>query len=407
MNTTNHRKPKPTFSLNKDQHAPPRSPFWFASFRDEHGRRVRRSTAMTDETKAKEIATAWAKLAAEGRQNRLSESRCREVISQMHASLIGEPLHFRTCRAYLEEWLEGVKTSVDEGTWRCYRTSITGFLEHLGTKAEQQLQDITPTDILQWRNKLRAKGLSAPTVNGHLKVLRIPFNRAHDLGYIPINVCGTKAVPPIRDDAEDVEKDVFTPKQIGELIEAAPSEDWRGLILCGYFTGLRLRDCSELQWGNVDMGEQIIKVKPHKTRRHGTTVTIPIHPRFMLWLRKQTRGIARAPVFPTLSGMDSGGKSGLSAGFTRIMDKAKIKGRLIRERNGVGRSRSSLSFHSLRHSFNSGLANQGVDAELRQALCGHSSPDQNETYTHREIEVMRQAIKKLPSEFPCRKARMR
>jgi hypothetical protein len=53
---------------------------------------------------------------------------------------------------------------------------------------------------------------------------------------------------------------------------------------------------------------------------------------------KQTRAIARAPVFPTLSGMDSGGKSGLSAGFTRIMDKAKIKGRLIRERNGVGRS---------------------------------------------------------------------
>jgi integrase len=123
----------------------------------------------------------------------------------------------------------------------------------------------------------------------------------------------------------------------------------------------------------------------------------------MAWLRKQTRGIARAPVFPTLAGMDSGGKSGLSAGFKRIMGRAKIKGRLLREANGAGRSRSSLSFHSLRHSFNSGLANQGVDAELRQALCGHSSPDQNETYTHREIEVMRQAILKLPGELPRRK----
>jgi len=88
------------------------------------------------------------------------------------------------------------------------------------------------------------------------------------------------------------------------------------------------------------------------------------------------------------------------------MDKAKIKGRLIRERNGVGRSRSSLSFHSLRHSFNSGLANQGVDAELRQALCGHSNPDQNEEYTHRDVEVLRKAVLRLPG-IPQRKARVR
>src|SRR5207302_3558037 len=113
MNTTNHRKPKPTFSLNKDQHMPPRSPFWFASFRDQHGRRVRRSTGTTDETKAKEIAMKWAQLAAAGRENRLSESQCREVIAGMYESLTGEALHFRTARSYLEEWLEGVKSSVD------------------------------------------------------------------------------------------------------------------------------------------------------------------------------------------------------------------------------------------------------------------------------------------------------
>jgi integrase len=201
---------------------------------------------------------------------------------------------------------------------------------------------------------------------------------------------------------EDVEKDVFTPEQIAALIKAAPSEDSRGMILLAYYTGLRLRDCSELLWSNVDLDKQIIKIKPHKTRRHGTTVIIPIHPQFMAWLRKQTRGIARAAVFPTLVGMDSGGKSGLSATFKRIMARAKIKGRLIREANGAGRSRSSLSFHSLRHSFNSGLANQGVDVELRQALTGHSSPDQNETYTHRDIEVMRAAVLKLPP-IPHRK----
>jgi integrase len=392
-----HNANDATWSLNRDVHEPPRSPYWYACFRDDRNLRVRRSTKTTNKTLAQEMAAEWAQLAKAGRDKRLTESQCRKVIAEMYERTFGEPLHFRSCRTYLAEWLEGVKSSVDESTWRCYKTSISGFLEHLGAKAEQQLQDIPPTVILQWRNKLRDSGLSAPTVNGHLKVLRIPFKRAHDLGYIPVNVCGTKAVPPIRDDVEDVEKEVFTPAQIGELIEASPSEDWRGMILLAYFTGLRLHDCSELRWSNVDLDKQIIKIKPHKTRRHGTTVMVPVHPRFMAWLRKQTRGIGKAAIFPTLAGIKSGGKSGLSAAFKRIMERAKIKGRLLREANGAGRSRSSLSFHSLRHSFNSALANAGVDVEMRQALTGHSSPDQNETYTHRDVEVKRKAIALLPA----------
>src|SRR5438045_120755 len=77
----------------------------------------------------------------------------------------------------------------------------------------------------------------------------------------------------------------------------------------------------------------------------------PIHPRFAVWLEKQTRGIGKAPVFPTLAGKAGGGKSGLSMAFKRIMEHAEIKGRLLREANGEGRSQSSLSFHSLRHGF--------------------------------------------------------
>ena len=89
-------------------------------------------------------------------------------------------------------------------------------------------------------------------------------------------------------------------------------------------------------------------------------VTVPIHPQFATWLEKQTRGIGKAPVFPTLAGKAGGGKSGLSMAFRRIMEHADIKGRLLREANGEGRSQSSLSFHSLRSRFTSAMANAGV-----------------------------------------------
>jgi integrase len=77
--------------------------------------------------------------------------------------------------------------------------------------------------------------------------------------------------------------------------------------------------------------------------------------------------------------------------FKRIMERARIKGRLLRDATGAGRSQSSLSFHSLRHSFNAALANAGVGVELRQELVGHSSLEMNKLYTHPDIEVKRKA----------------
>jgi integrase len=387
-------------SITKDAHDPPKSPYWIACFNgignDGRVQRFKITTKTTDKKLAQELANLFEAAVKHAGRGQLTASHARKVIQQMYELAMGESLPFDTTRDYLEKWLEGIKDTVDENTLRCYQTSVTGFLEHLGAKAKQELKDITPTDILSWRNALKAKGLSAPTVNGHLRYLRIPFNRAHDLGYIPVNVCGTKAVPPIKDDTDDIEKDTFSVGQVAALIKAAPSADWAGLITCGAYTGLRLRDCSDLEWGNVDLDKQVIKVKPHKTRRHGTVVTVPIHPSFMAWLRKQTRGIGKAPVFPTLFGTDTGGTRGLSATFKRIMARAKVKGRLLRKASGEGRSRSSLSFHSLRHSFVSGLANVGVDAQLRQALAGHSSTDQSEHYTHRALETLRAAVLKLP-----------
>jgi len=221
----------------------------------------------------------------------------------------------------------------------------------------------------------------------------MPFKAAHDAGYIDINPNTKNTVRPLRDEARNVSKDVFTPEQVAALIEAAPGEDWKGAILCGYYTGLRLRDIADLEWGAINEQSQTITVTTRKTRKD---VTVPIHPQFASWLKKQTRGIGKAPVFPTLAGKAGSGKSGLSMQFKRIMERAQIKGRLLREAMGAGRSQSSLSFHSLRHSFNAALANAGVDVEMRQELVGHSSLEMNRLYTHPDIEVKRQAVALLP-----------
>ena len=85
--------------------------------------------------------------------------------------------------------------------------------------------------------------------------------------------------------------------------------------------------------------------------------------------------------------------------FRGIMERAGIAGRILRQReeNSAGRTQSSLSFHSLRHSFNSALANAGVAQELRQKLTGHASAAMNAKYTHHELDALRAAVAVLPS----------
>lgn len=379
-------------SILKDSRG--RSKYWIASFTDSDGRRLKRSTKTTDSELAKRVAAEWEAAGKAGRAGRLVESQCRKVITEIYEQATGKPLHFRTARSWLTGWIEGKKVSISPHTKLKYEQIVREFIEHLGKKADAQLNQIVDDDLISFRNSLTRSGHSPATVNGALKVLRSPFHLAHQKGYRADDPC--VGVGLVDDDA-DIEKDVFTPEQIRALIAEAQG-DWKGAILCGYYTGLRLKDVTELRWESVDAGLTKLELIPRKTRRkkRNRKVVLPIHPELAAWLKKQTRGIGKATVFPALAGKSGGGKSGLSSMFKRIMERAGIQGRILRERNGEGRSQSSLSYHSLRHSFNSALANADVSQEIRMQLTGHATIEMNRLYTHRDLEPLRKAIAKLP-----------
>jgi len=90
--------------------------------------------------------------------------------------------------------------------------------------------------------------------------------------------------------------------------------------------------------------------------------------------------------------------------FKRLMESAGIDHGLARKKDGkFGRNVSRLSFHSLRHSFNSAMANANVPLEIRPKLTGHASKDMNKHYTHLELETVRRAVEsisRLPGKAP-------
>ena len=369
-----------------------KSPFWVCCYANADGQRCKKSTKQDDRAKAWEVCLAIERAERFAKAGTLTEQTVKKILSETLERTTGEPLNSFAVCDWLNEWIAGKAGVSTERTLLKYRQIVDEFTAHLGKRASLNLSAISARDVRSFRDSLAKAGHSPVTANGAVKVLAVPFNAAWKLGHISMNPCA--AVESLRDDA-DTEKDVFTPEQVRLLIDAA-TDDWRGVILAAYFTGLRLRDVVDLKWDAFDFETGLLRVKTSKT---GKVVVLPLHDDLFEWMKKQTRGIGKAGIFPSLTGKTGGGKSGLSMAFRRIMDKAGIKGRILRTRteNGAGRMQSSLSFHSLRHSFNSAMANAGVSQEIRQKLTGHASAEMNAKYTHHEIEPLRAAIKSIPS----------
>jgi integrase len=186
------------------------------------------------------------------------------------------------------------------------------------------------------------------------------------------------------------ERGTFTPTEVSKLVRAA-NGDWVGAILLGYYTGARLSDVANMRWDTVDWRNKVIQFTPSKTKK---PVKIPLHRDLERELLKSA-GIGKTAMFPSLAGKGTGGKHGLSGRFAAIMEKARIEGK--RTQASGGRTLSSLSFHSLRHSFNSAMANAGISQEVRQKLTGHTSAETNKLYTHHELEQLRSAVSVIPS----------
>ena len=367
-----------------------RSPNLHAAFTGPDGRRVMRSTGTADRGAALRLALKWEDASKAARAKTFTAAQAHKILRECVALSTGEPLQTFTCRQWLQEWLAG-KTGATAGqTAIKYKGAVKGFVSDLGDRADVVLGGISPQDIRQWRDQRRKAGLSVTTCNQSVKLLKSAFGRAVTLGYLSVNPCA--ALEPLRD-SEDATRDVFSRDQVATLVKTAEG-DWRGLILFGFFTGLRLSDAANLTWDSIDLDKGWLRLR---TKKAGVYVTIPLHADLLGWLALQTRGIGKTPLFPSLYGTGGAGKSGLSSQFKRIMEKAKIGGRALRATTGKGRKQSSLSFHSLRHSFVSALANAGIAPDLRQKLAGHTDSKSHARYSHHEIDAMRSAIKTVPS----------
>ena len=85
------------------------------------------------------------------------------------------------------------------------------------------------------------------TANLAHKIVASALGAAVRMGYIATNPA--LAVDHLSTHEAKAQKETFTPEEIATLLEAAPSDDWRGVILLAAFAGLRLGDALRSEMG--------------------------------------------------------------------------------------------------------------------------------------------------------------
>lgn len=371
-------------SVTKD----PRCPrFWIACYTSREGRQVKRSTKTSDKRQALQIAVELERVERQMRDSSVTTTQFQKILSDVSEKVNGDSLKAPTVNEYFADWLKGVTVRNTPKTLERYEITARQFLEHLGPKAKLPITSVTPKHIEEFLTSRLKDGMAPKTVIVDLKSLNTAFRRAEAYGIILKNPVA--AVRPPK--AQSSERDIFTHDEVKMLLDAAPSLEWQTLILFGYFVGARLSDCVHMKWDNVNPEKKVIIYEQKKT---GKKVIVPMHYHIIEHLNYLAEFGASGFLCPTLATKTPGGKHGLSESFKRIIKRAGLDPGIVPGK-GV-RKFTKRTFHSLRHSFNSALANAGVTEEIRMKLTGHSSKAMNERYTHLSVGPLKSAMDTFP-----------
>ena len=366
----------------------PSSKFWNACYRDRSGGLKRPSTKQTDKAAALRMAMEWERVERMAKEGNAGTFQFQAVVNEVAKEVNGESLPSPSIQAYLHDFLDRVRRNNSAGTLERYSNPVKLFLAQLGKAASQPVRNVSPVMIERFLNLRMDSGCAPRTAIIDVKTLSVAFKRAENLGYLSRNPVPSVTMPKVT----GTEREIFTMEEVEQLVTASPNLDWQTLILLGFYLGARLGDCVSMTWDNVDEAKGLIIFLQKKT---GKPVVVPLHARLIKHLHHVSATNADGPLCPTLHGRTPGGKHGLSEGFKRVVKRAGLDLMVVK---GKGtRNFAKRTFHSLRHSFSSALANAGVSEEIRMKLTGHLTSDIHRKYTHMSTAPLKDAIDAIGS----------
>ena len=251
-----------------------------------------------------------------------------------------------------------------------------------------RLKQITPFHVEMFKQKRLADGLKKSSINREIGLLKSMLNRAVKWKQIQASAIRDAELFKLDDEPSDR---VLSHAEEAQLMAACEESELRyraphlsAIISVALHTGLRRGEILRLRWADINFQKNVLIVQKSKTKAgKGRNVNLnSMLRKKLLALFEQEHGewVFPSPKRFQIQGQPESHISDVKNAFRRAVSLAGIR---------------PITFHQLRHTFCSRLADAGVPMPVIQDLAGHASITMTRRYTHPADERKQQAVEAL------------
>ena len=276
-----------------------------------------------------------------------------------------------------ERWIAGFlhysrsECHLAENTVAAYQRDLNRFRGWLGAK---DIVGLTIQQLADYAGFLHEEDLAPPSIARHLVSLKVFFRYLQLEGVLRDNLAELlgsqklwKRIP-----------EVMSPQEVNRFLDAPRGDDsmWlrdRALLGLLYATGCRASEVSHMRLPDLHLDERFCKCLGKGDKERLVPLNLPAIQRIRQYLDKERPQLAaRASANPVWLILSRRGRKLRREAIWELVKKYAL-------RTGVS---TSISPHTLRHSFATHLVAGGADLRQIQEMLGHANITTTQIYTH-------------------------
>lgn len=281
----------------------------------------------------------------------------------------------------VSEYEQFIKNSLSNSYW----TSVKNANEHLscflGDICLAEINQRTAEKVLSYIQEKVRKGYRV-----YFRNIKAMFNKFVDWDYIAKNPFIKVKLPKNQQTAPLF----LSIEELNLILKHILHKGTLQITIFAFFTGCRLAEIINLTWDDINFNERTIRIG-------SSTFTTKTRKQRILPMCDEVFELLQS-IYNENNVLDQGGfvfakedcckhsQDYVSKSFKKACIKANMN--------------PGVHFHTLRHSFASNLAQDGVSLYVVKELLGHGSITTTEIYSHLNINSLRNAIKVFDSKVP-------
>ena len=192
-------------------------------------------------------------------------------------------------------------------------TTLSDIRNRVGKFAKdhgkQGVHEVTPGELERWIDALGVSGVSRAN---YIRAIKSFFKFAVRRGLIDSSPAVALEKPTI----DEKMPEFLPPKDVARILHEAESVDERTAVRLAvqFFAGLRTAEVAGLKWQDLDLEEEIIRVRPEVAKKHRSR-NVDIEPILLKWLVRYRK--PSGPVGPP-------NESTYNRKRKKILDKVKL-----------------------------------------------------------------------------------